>query len=207
MSIFAIYYINLNDMHIHKTLKQKTDECLALLRSTHRDKIEDLISHITRMGYFEAPGSLKHHRFEGGLVSHSLETYYKALQLRERKIEEGFDLSEMPDDSLIISALMHDLCKADVLRFDKESRKAYICKDFRGHSERSVRQVGYSGFLLTPVERDAILWHMGGQRRCPDKKKRVEYFKSHPLSDIIRRADGKSIGESKMRHHKIFNKK
>ena len=75
-------------MHIHKTLKQKTDECLALLRSTHRDKIEDLIRHITRMGYFEAPGSLKHHRFEGGLVSHSLETYYKALQLREHKIEE-----------------------------------------------------------------------------------------------------------------------
>ena len=24
-------------MHIHKTLKQKTEECLALLRSTKRD--------------------------------------------------------------------------------------------------------------------------------------------------------------------------
>jgi hypothetical protein len=37
-------------MHIHKTIQQKTDECLALLRSTNRDKIEDLIRHITRMG-------------------------------------------------------------------------------------------------------------------------------------------------------------
>ena len=43
--------------HIHKTVQQKKDECIALLCSTKRDKIEDLISHITRMGYFEAPGS------------------------------------------------------------------------------------------------------------------------------------------------------
>ena len=93
-------------MHIHKTLKQKTEECLALLRSTKRDKIEDLIAHITRMGYFEAPGSLQHHRFVGGLVSHSLETYHKALQLRDEKIQKGFDPSEMPDDSIIITALM-----------------------------------------------------------------------------------------------------
>ena len=66
-------------MHIHQTLQQKTDECLALLRSTKRDKIEDLITYITKMGYFVAPGSLKHHRFEGGLVSHSLETYHCCL--------------------------------------------------------------------------------------------------------------------------------
>jgi hypothetical protein len=186
---------------MHKSLKQKTEECIALLRSTNRDKIEDLINYITRMGYFVAPGSLKHHRFEGGLVSHSLETYRKALLFREKKIQEGFDSSEMPEDSVIIAALMHDLCKADVLRYNKDERKAYVCKSFKGHSERSVRQIGYSGFQLTPKEKDAILWHMGGEHRCPDKKKRIEYFNSHPLSDIIRKADGKSIGESKRRHH------
>ena len=153
------------------------------------------------MGYFVAPGSLKHHRFEGGLVSHSLETYHKALLFREKKIQKGFDSSEMPKDSVIIAALMHDLCKADVLRYNKDKRKAYVCKSFKGHSERSVRQIGYSGFQLTPKEKDAILWHMGGKHRCPDKQKRLEYFNSHPLSDIIRKADGKSIGESKRRHH------
>lgn len=188
-------------MHITKTLEQKKEECLALLRSTHRDKIEDLITHITRMGYFEAPGSLKHHRFVGGLVSHSLETYHKALQLRMKKIKEGFALSEMPDDIVIIAALMHDLCKADVLRFDTVTRKAYVCKKYHGHSTRSVRQVGYSGFKLTPQEREAILWHMGGEHICPSKAERVKFYDSHPLCDIIRKADGKSIGESKRRHH------
>lgn len=188
-------------MYINKTIEQKKEECLALLRSTKRDKIEDLIRHIARMGYFEAPASYKHHRFEGGLLSHSLETYHKAMSLREKKIEEGLSPNSMPEDSVIIAALMHDLCKADVLRFNTERRKAYECKSYRGHSERSVRQVGYSGFQLTPQEKEAILWHMGGKRRCLDEQKRGEYFKSHPLSDIIRKADGHSIGESKRRHH------
>ena len=187
--------------HIHKTIQQKTDECLALLRSTKRDNIEDLISHITRMGYFEAPGSLKHHRFVGGLVSHSLETYHKAMELREKKIRKGFSPEQMPEDSVIIAALMHDLCKADVLRYSSETHKAYICKSHKGHSQRSVRQVGYSGFQLTPLEKEAILWHMGGEYLCPDKQERAVYYETHPLSDIIRRADGHSIGESKRRHH------
>lgn len=190
-----------NMPHVHQTLQQKADECLALLRSTQRDKIEDLISHITRMGYFEAPASLRHHRFIGGLVSHSLETYHKAMQLREEKIRNGFTPEQMPEDSVIIAALMHDLCKTDVLRFNPGLRKVYECKSYRGHSQRSVRQVGYSGFQLTPLEEDAILWHMGGERICPDKQTRVAHFQSHPLSDIIRRADRQSIGESTSRHH------
>jgi hypothetical protein len=188
-------------MYIHKSISQKKEECLALLRSTNRDKVEDLINLITRMGYFEAPGSLKHHRFVGGLLSHSLETYHKALQLRDKKIEKGLDPSEIPVNSVIISALMHDLCKADVLRYNTEQRTVYVCKKYNGHSSRSVRQIGYSGFILTPKEKDAILWHMGGERICPDKQKRIEHFKANPLSDIIRRADGNSIGESKRRHH------
>ena len=153
------------------------------------------------MGYFEAPGSLKHHRFIGGLVSHSLETYYNAIELREEKIREGFTPDQMPEDSVIIAALMHDLCKADVLRFNTKLRKVYVCKGYNGHSQRSVRQVGYSGFHLTQAEKEAILWHMGGKHIYPNKQDRVDYYQSHPLSDIIRRADGNSIGESKRRHH------
>ena len=184
-----------------KTTQQKTDECLDLLRSTKRDRIEDLISHIQRMGYFIAPGSLRHHRFVGGLVSHSLETYHKAMELREEKLREGFSPDQIPEESVVIAALMHDLCKADVLRYNHDTHKAYVCKSFHGHSQRSVRQVGYSGFQLTPSEREAILWHMGGEHICPDQQQRKSYFRTHPLSDIIHRADGKSIGESKRRHH------
>ena len=187
-------------MHITKTLEQKKEECLALLRSTHRDKIEELINHITKMGYFEAPGSLKHHRFVGGLVSHSLETYHKALQLRMKKIQEGFSTTDMPEESVIIAALMHDLCKADVLRYSHTLHRTIELKK-TDHSARSVRQIGYSGFHLSSAEEDAILMHVGGKKRIKDDLKRKEHFKTHPLTDIIYWADKYSINESKRRHH------
>lgn len=186
-------------MHIHKTIEEKKAECVALLRSTGRNDIELLISHIERMGYFIAPGSKEHHRFEGGLVSHSLETFKKAMELREAKIAAGVDADLMPEASVIIAALMHDLCKADALRFAAASRTVYSVKKTHGHSSRSVRQVGYSGFRLTNDEKDAILWHMGGKRMKEDKS---THFKTHPLADIIYHADKKSIGEAKARHHR-----
>ena len=142
------------------------------------------------MGYFVAAGSKKHHRFEGGLLSHSLETYHKAMELREKMIEKGCDLDLLPVGSVVIASLMHDLCKADELRYDPVSRSVYSLKKTHGHSQRSVRQVGYSGFELTPMETDAILWHMGGKRYHEDRWK---HFSSHPLSHIIYWADKYSI--------------
>ena len=184
------------------TLEQKKEECLALLRSTNRPKIEDLINHITKMGYFKAPGSLKHHRFEGGLLSHSLETYHKAVELREQKIRNGYSPESMPIESVIIAALLHDLCKADQLRYNHDENKVCVIKKSYEHSKRSVSLIGYSGFVLSQDEKDAILWHMGGKRQCRDEQKRQDFFQSHPLCDIIHRADGISIGESKRRHHR-----
>lgn len=186
-------------MYIHKSLQEKKEECKELLLSTKRPKIEDLIKYIDNMGYFVAPGSLSHHRFEGGLVSHSLETYHKAMELRGEKIAQGVDPNAMPEESVIIAALLHDLCKADALRYSKETRKSFVVKKTHGHSMRSVRQIGYSGFVLTNAEKDAILWHMGGKRLSGDKN---EHFRTHPLADIIHRADGKSINEASRRHHK-----
>lgn len=188
-------------MNKHRSLSEKQAECEALLRSTNRPNIEKLIAHITKMGYFIAPGSKDHHRFKGGLVSHSLELYYKAMELRERYIKFGTDPATMPKESVIIAALMHDLCKADCLRYNPDTRKVYSIHHGKGHSARSVRQVGYSGFELTPQEKDAILWHMGGRRIERDPAKRREHFLRNPLTSIINRADGSSIGESKQRHH------
>lgn len=186
-------------MHKHKTLEEKTEECKELLRSTKRPDIEKLIDHIVRMGYFVAPGSKQHHRFEGGLVSHSLETYHKAMELRDEKIRQGVSPELLPQESVIISALMHDLCKADAIRYNAVARRVFTVKKTHGHSARSVRQVGYSGFCLTNAEKDAILWHMGGKRY---NEPRAQHFANHPLSEIIFNADKRSIGEAKRRHHR-----
>ena len=175
--------------YIHKSLEEKKEECIRLLLSTNRPHIDDLISFISHMGYFVAPGSYKHH------------TYYEAMALREQKMKEGFSPDSMPEESVIISALMHDLCKADAIRFSEELRKVCRVKKTHGHSRRSVRKVGEATFHLTEDEKKAILWHMGGKHIYADKQKRIEFFQNNPLSDIIRKADGSSIGKSKRRHH------
>ena len=186
-------------MHKHLTLMEKTEKCRELLLSTGRPNIEKLLAHIKDLGYFIAPGSYKHHRFEGGLVSHSLETYEEAMRLRQRKIEQGVNPSLMPVESVIIAALMHDLCKADELRFSRTGRLVYsLIKEYEGHSRKSVRQVGKSGFRLTEMEKDAILWHMGGKKM---KESRREHFRKYPLSEIIFYADKNSIHAAKIRHH------
>ena len=40
------------------------------------------------------------------------------MELKEEKIKEGFLPESMPIESVVIAALMHDLCKADILRFN-----------------------------------------------------------------------------------------
>lgn len=82
--------------YIHKSLDEKKEECISLLQSIDRTDIDKLIAHITKMGYFIAPGSKGHHRFIGGLVSHSLETYHKAMEIRQELIEKGVDAAFMP---------------------------------------------------------------------------------------------------------------
>lgn len=192
--------------HIHKSLDEKKEECISLLQSTGRPDIDKLIAHITQMGYFIAPGSKDHHRFCGGLVSHSLETYHKAMEIRQELIEKGGDTASMPQASVIIATLMHDLCKADALRINEQTRKVYEAKNTSGHSARSVRQVGYSGFKLTPQEEDAILWHMGGKKYThgsdnEKKRQRDKHLAENPLAYLVFHADKQSIREAKRRHH------
>lgn len=56
------------------------------LCSTKRPNIENLINHITKMGYFKTPKSKKHHRFEGELVSNSLKLITKHYNYVKTKL-------------------------------------------------------------------------------------------------------------------------
>lgn len=120
------------------------------------------------------------------------------MRFREEKIKDGVSPDLIPIDSVIIASLLHDLCKADTLRFDINKKKVNVIKFSKGHSIRSVRQIYYSGFILTDYEKDAIYLHMGGKE---GETNRLKHFLQYPLSEIIYRADRKSIGEAKRRHH------
>jgi hypothetical protein len=156
-------------------IKANKEEFIRLLRSTEREGVEDLIPELERLGFFSAPASAGHHlNTEGGLVQHSLNVCRVALRLRdEMEALCPAIKGQCPDDSVILSSLLHDVCKADVYKRTVKKRKnalgqwedteGYRCsyRDFpMGHGEKSVYMI--SGFMkLTREEAMAIRWHMG----------------------------------------------
>lgn len=152
-----------------------------LLRSTGRDGIESLISYIQKSDFYTAPASTRYHScHEGGLLEHSLNVYDRFVTKFQDKL--WAEKVAVKEDSLIIIALLHDLCKAGFYgtelknkkvysdtgkksdsngRYDWVTAPAYTVDDKfpMGHGEKSMYMV--SRFIrLTNTEAMAIRWHM-----------------------------------------------
>lgn len=153
-----------------------------LLRSTKRAGIEDLIEFIRKSDFYTAPASTRFHScHEGGLLEHSLNVYDCLIskfndELWKSSVEVG-------SDSLIIAALLHDLCKSYFYGTELKNKKEYHDKGSKsdsngrfdwvtvpsyvvddkipyGHGEKSVMMIE-EYIKLKPIERYAIRWHMG----------------------------------------------
>ena len=100
-------------------LEEQKEMILDLLRSTERDgidKLDDYLSDST--DFFTAPASTRfHNNFSGGLAQHCLNVYENFKSLLEIK---GIEMSE---DSIIICALLHDLCKCNTYIVETRNRK------------------------------------------------------------------------------------
>lgn len=154
-----------------------------LLTSVKRDGIDKLLAYIRKSDFYRAPASTRFHScHEGGLLEHSLNLYECLLSKKQNPIWAEV-LREINDDSLILVALLHDLCKSYLYipeyknkkvysetgtkkdeggRFDWQAVKGYSIDDKipYGHGEKSVMMI--EEFVkLKPIERYAIRWHMG----------------------------------------------
>lgn len=184
------------------------EEFIELLRSTHREGVEDLLEGLENMGFFTAPASANHHlNTEGGLVQHSLNTCKAALMVWEgmAAIEPGLE-KEVERESVIIASLLHDVCKSDIYFRTVKKKKTAIgtwednegykvsYKNFpMGHGEKSVILLLCNGIALSDDEMLAIRWHMGAwginmnsyeAQRCFDTSQKL-----YPLVTIIQVAD------------------
>ena len=80
------------------------EQFLALLRTVKREGIENLIEFIEKTDFFKAPASTKFHgSYEGGLVEHSLKVY----EILKHKVETNIEPIQVPEESIIIIALLH----------------------------------------------------------------------------------------------------
>ena len=184
------------------------NEFIELLKSTNREGVDYVIEEIERLGFFEAPASANHHlNTEGGLALHSINVAKASLAVWEsmKKLDQSLE-KEVTQDSIIISALLHDICKADIYRRSVKKKRNAIgvwedCEGYRltyknfpmGHGEKSVIIALYSGVELSDAEMLAIRWHMGAwgvnQHSLEDCKNYDVARKLYPLVSIIQAGD------------------
>lgn len=190
------------------TKEENKKEFLDLLRSTKREGVEYVIEDLEKMGFFTAPASAGHHlNTEGGLVEHSLNVCKTALAIWEamKPLEPSLE-QEVKRDSIIIAALLHDVCKSDIYVKTVKKRKNALgqwedaegykvtYKNFpMGHGEKSLVLMLCSGLDLSDDEMLAIRWHMGAwglnMNSLEDMRSYDSARMQYPLVSIIHSAD------------------
>ena len=142
---------------------------LDLCSQVKREGIEDLLAWLETTDFFEAPASTRYHgSYAGGLLEHSLNVYNELKRLLT--IYPEIKVSE---ETIIIVALFHDLCKVYMYSTEKRNRKnsagqwesydAYTHAEkfnYGGHGSKSVFLV-QKYIKLTDEEAVSINCHLG----------------------------------------------
>lgn len=187
----------------------------SLLLSTKREGVEALLDMIRKSDFYTAPASTRFHgSYEGGLLEHTMNVYERAIEKFETQNtfwnrvcqDKGYKR-----ENIIISALLHDICKTyfyavefknqkvysengskqDVKgRFDWETVPCYVIDDKMplGHGEKSVMLIEQYMKIETP-ERYAIRWHMGAYEGKDNWNTLQQAQEKYPISLLIHEAD------------------
>ena len=139
-----------------------------LLLSTKRKGIQELVNWLDGSDFKVAPASTRYHsNHEGGLLEHSLNVYNECI--RQKDLIKLFNI---PQDTLIITSLLHDICKVNYYKMDVRNVKKngawvqepyYTVDDMfpMGHAEKSII-IAQQFIQLSEVEIAMIRAHMGG---------------------------------------------
>ena len=164
----------------------------SLLKSTRRPGIEKVLDYLEKHDFYTVPSSLhRHHNWTGGLAQHCLGVYD-----RLKATGEG-----LPEDSVILIALLHDICKLRKIYRDpkgkwKERPDGEL--HYKGHGARSVKLLENTcGLQLTPDERKAIRFHMGGYNLPKEDLREFFANKSNSLWRLLMNADRYNASKGK----------
>jgi HD superfamily phosphohydrolase YqeK len=176
-----------------------------ILRETGRENIEYVIEDLEDAGFFTAPASGQGHgAYAGGLLEHSLGVYDMAMEIREATLKRRPEFEkQLTPEKIAVSALLHDVCKADRYKLVRKKRRneigvyeemeTYEIHDEMfpcGHGEKSVILLLRSGLDLDDDEIYAIRWHMGPWNLGKEDEKYYRQASKHtPLQAVIHTAD------------------
>lgn len=173
------------------------EEFRKLLNSINRDGMNNLINFIEKTDFYTAPASTRFHgSYDGGLLEHSMKVY----EILKHKVEHSIMDIEVPEDTLKIVALLHDICKVNYYRVDYRNAKneagvwekvPYYTVDDTipyGHGEKSVMMLT-EYIKLTSEEKYCIRWHMGFTEPKEQYTTIGIAFKKYPLALLLHEAD------------------
>ena len=153
--------------------KEQVEFFRNTLGAIDREGMDALMQFIEKSDFYTAPASARFHGAEeGGLLTHSINVYNCLLRKKQSEGSLWAEvLAEVPDESIAITALLHDLCKTYYYAVEMRNKKingewvqvpAYRVEDKipYGHGEKSVMMIE-EYMKLKPMERYAIRWHMG----------------------------------------------
>ena len=173
------------------------EKFIELLKKVDRDGINDLLDFLEKSDFYKAPASTRFHGdYEGGLVEHSLKVY----ELLVEKVKNSPVSIDVKEESLIIIALLHDICKANYYKVDYRNAKnefgewekvPYYTVDDTipyGHGEKSVMMIT-EYIKLTVEEKYCIRWHMGYTEPKELYNTIGEAYKKYPLALLVHEAD------------------
>ena len=170
---------------------------IELLKSTNREGIDNVINFLEKSDFFKAPASTRFHGdFEGGLLEHSMKVY----EILVEKIKNCSISIDTPPESIIIMALLHDVCKANYYKVDYRNAKNamgewekvpyFTVEDTipYGHGEKSVMMLT-EYIKLTNEEKYAIRWHMGFSEPKENYAPLGLAYKKYPIALLLNEAD------------------
>lgn len=140
-------------------------DIVNLLMETGRENMTSMISYLDENGFFESPASTKYHgAVPGGLALHSL-SVYKLLTMFHKKFDfnqprgHGQVLLPVSQDSIIIAALLHDVCKMGAYLGETPPYKWNRAQP-KGHALLSLVRIARI-IELRAIETMMIKFHMG----------------------------------------------
>lgn len=97
----------------------------AMLTQYNRPGMDKLIEYIRKSDFYTAPASTRFHScHEGGLLEHSLNVADCLLKKLDNPVWADI-LNEVGQESIIISALLHDICKSNFYVVELKNKKVY----------------------------------------------------------------------------------
>lgn len=167
----------------------------SLLNSTGRP-VKNLIDWLDTTDFKFAPASTQYHNsFRGGLLKHSLDVYYHMYDFKS-----FIDLFEIPNETIIITSLLHDICKVQcydtAYRNVKNEQGDWIKtpyytfneKEALGHGDKSVMLMYEYDLKPTKLERAMIRNHMGFSNG-EDERRVSKLYSQCPQALILHWAD------------------